>query len=121
MLHGRRKLYFKVRNVIDPNWPPCWISSFNNHFNEFAIIDLVENEVLHNKIGFVFQKLEINQIQNWPSAVILNFGFLHIFSSLFTLCSETFADKNSICRPFTTSRVYLPEKNRSNESNKTMI
>ena len=45
--------------------------TFNKHFNEFVKIDLVENEVLHNKIGFVFQKLEIHQIQNWPPAIIL--------------------------------------------------
>ena len=32
-----------------------WLT-FNNHFNEFAIIDLVENEALHNKIGFLLRK-----------------------------------------------------------------
>ena len=58
--------------------------TFNNYFNEFVIIDSVENESLHNKIEFVFQKLEINQIQNWPPAGILNFCFLHVFSSLVT-------------------------------------
>ena len=77
---------------------------------------------MHNKIGlFVFQKLEINQIQNWQLAAILNFGFLHIFSSLLRLCSDSFVDNNSTYRPFTTGRVYLPEKNRSDGLNKTMI
>ena len=72
--------------------------TFNKHFNELVKIDLVENEVLHNKIGFVFQKLKINQIQNWPPAIILHFNFLHIFSSLFTRLSPL--DKNIICWPF---------------------
>ena len=71
--------------------------TFNKHFNEFVITDLVENEVLHNKIGFVFQKLEINQIQNWPPAIILHFNFLYIFSSLFTRLSPL--DNNIICWP----------------------
>ena len=34
-------------------WEP-WLT-FNNHFNECIIIDIVENEVLPNKIEFVFQ------------------------------------------------------------------
>ena len=84
-----------------------------NHLNEFGKIDLVDNEVLHNKIGFVFQKLDLY--------ILLKFGFLRIFSSLFLLCSETFVDKKIICRPFTTGLVYLPEKNRYSGSNQTMI
>ena len=93
--------------------------TFNKHFNEFVKIDLVENEVLHNKIGFVFQKLENNQIQNWPPAIILHFNFLHIFSSLFTRLSPL--DKNIICWPFYNQACLFAKKNRSNGSNKTMI
>ena len=51
----------------------------NNSFNEFVVILLVENEVLHKKIGHLFQKLENNKIQIGPPAAILNFAS-HKFS-----------------------------------------
>ena len=34
----------------------------NNNLYEFVVIYLVENEVLHEKIGFLFQKIENIQI-----------------------------------------------------------
>ena len=52
----------------------------NNSFNEFVVIYLVGNEVLHKKIGLLFQKLENNQIQIGPPAAILNF-VSHKFSA----------------------------------------
>ena len=36
----------------------------NDSFNEFVVIYLVGNEVLHKKIGLLFLKVENNQIQN---------------------------------------------------------
>ena len=36
----------------------------NNHFNEFVVIYLVKNEVLHKNIGLIFEKLENIQFQN---------------------------------------------------------
>ena len=44
----------------------------NINLNEFVVIDLVENEVLLDKVGYLFQKLENIQIQIGPPAAILN-------------------------------------------------
>ena len=46
----------------------------NNNFNDLVVINFVENEILHNKIVFLFQMLENIQIQNGPPAAILNFA-----------------------------------------------
>ena len=55
--------------------------TFNKHFNEFVKIDLVENEVLHNKIGFVFQKLIRSKIGHRRSFCILtSYTFLAAYS-----------------------------------------
>ena len=45
----------------------------NYRFNEFVVIDLVENEVLHNKSGFLFKKLEITLISKWAAGRHLEF------------------------------------------------
>ena len=55
----------------------------NNRFNEFIFIKLVENRVglLHNEIGFLFQKLENIQLSKWATGVHLAFCFSRGFSS----------------------------------------
>ena len=50
-------------------------------YSEFIFNYLVENEVFHNKIRFLFQKLEHILSQNGPPAAILNFA-PHIFQQL---------------------------------------
>ena len=52
----------------------------NSSFNKFVVIYLVENEVLHKKIGVLFQKLENSQIQIGPTEAILNLAS-HKFSA----------------------------------------
>ena len=72
----------KIKNQMDRKMAvilDLTIKRKNNSFNEFVVILLVENEVLHKKIGHLFQKLENNKIQIGPPAAILNFAS-HKFS-----------------------------------------
>ena len=87
----------------------------NKHFNAFVVIDLVENEVLHNIIWFLFQKLfKFRSGRWWPSCILAAHMFPENCSrgSPPRLCSYTcrFVDINFIGRPFTACRVYLPGK-----------
>ena len=50
----------------------------NYHLNEFVITDEVENKILYvNKIGFVFQKLKINQIKTATGGHFKLFELVH--------------------------------------------
>ena len=50
----------------------------NYHLNEFVITDVVENKILYvNKIGFVFQKLKINQIKTATGCHFKLFELVH--------------------------------------------
>ena len=50
----------------------------SNIFNDFVVFYLVENVILHKKIGILFQKLENNQIQSGSLAAIFSQDKQHI-------------------------------------------